>query len=385
MAQPKVLTDLKDLQKNKANKTHTHDYLPLSGGKVTGTTHFEKVGVNNNLYVKVNNEDTDVGIMLNDLNTTTMKINHYGNDLFGNDLNNWKKGGSWMCSSSTTNVPIGDGWGTVLIYGNGDRINQIYNSWNYSPHIKYERNFNAGTWSQWTKTHDGGNADTVDGLHGYQLGTFASNGNSHGTGFPLMCQHNRDSDGMFKLYVEGHTTKVDFANNAHSVDGVHFHPRNDRPIYSNDTPYFYAFNGGDDENCYVKHTSGITVGNANKLGGYTLEQIKRMCGGDYVGKTVVVLGEQTLSNNKTFTYSNSKGGLLRVSFWYARDPITIVVDGRTIVSRKMVTDFANIMSTDESGYQSYKHEIMIPFDNTVSITNHDHSGSSIIPIAYVNK
>lgn len=63
--------------------------------------------------------------------------------------------------------------------------------------------------------------------------------------------------------------------NADTVDGVHFHPCNAAPLNSNSRPYFYAFNGGDDFNCYVKNTSNISVGNADKVGGAGLDSIAR--------------------------------------------------------------------------------------------------------------
>lgn len=173
--------------------------------------------------------------------------------------------------------------------------------------------------------------------------------------------------------------------NAHSVDGVHFHAGNPYPLVSNSTPFFYAFNGNDDYNCYVKNTSDITVGNANKLGGYTLDQIKQMCGGDYVGKTLITLGKQLTNRNQTFTYSNSKGGLLRVSFWRGDPNHTIVVDGATIVSDKHVYDFANVISDDDSGMNWFTYELMIPFNRTVQIKNHDVESTSITVTAYVNQ
>ena len=116
---------------------------------VTGTCNFQTVGIDKNLYIKVNNVATDVGTMLNSLNTTTMKINSYGNDTFGNNLDNWKTAGSWHCTSATTSYPNGDGWGTVLIYGSMDRLTQIYTSWNYSPSKKYIRTLNGSSWSAW--------------------------------------------------------------------------------------------------------------------------------------------------------------------------------------------------------------------------------------------
>lgn len=60
--------------------------------------------------------------------------------------------------------------------------------------------------------------------------------------------------------------------NADSVDGVHFYPTNSAPLASNATPYIYAFNGGDDYNCYVKNLADVTVGSASNAHNATVVQ-----------------------------------------------------------------------------------------------------------------
>lgn len=53
--------------------------------------------------------------------------------------------------------------------------------------------------------------------------------------------------------------------NSDTVDGVHFHPR--VGLDNKGTPYAYLFNGGDDENCYVYPLSSMSVGNADTVDG----------------------------------------------------------------------------------------------------------------------
>ena len=69
------------------------------------------------------------------------------------------------------------------------------------------------------------------------------------------------------IIINNTTGRVEIAGNADCVDGVHFHPANSAPIATNPTPYFYAFNGGDDYHCYVKNTSEISVKNSETVKG----------------------------------------------------------------------------------------------------------------------
>lgn len=44
---------------------------------------------------------------------------------------------------------------------------------------------------------NGGNADTVDDIHAWQMSTLSSGGNNHGTVHTIVCQHNYRGDGRF--------------------------------------------------------------------------------------------------------------------------------------------------------------------------------------------
>lgn len=79
---------------------------------------------------------------------------------------------------------------------------------------------------------NGGNADTVDGTHAWQMQTLSDNGITHGTTHILTCQYT-NSEGMFRLKVPDFQTivnKADYAtsagsatnaSNADTVDGYH--------------------------------------------------------------------------------------------------------------------------------------------------------------------
>lgn len=80
--------------------------------------------------------------------------------------------------------------------------------------------------SGWKNINDGGNADTVDGTHAWQMQTLSNAGDTHGQNHILTCQYT-DAEGMFRLKIPNHQTivnKADYANstgNADTVDGYH--------------------------------------------------------------------------------------------------------------------------------------------------------------------
>ena len=289
-----------------------------------------------------------------EIDNSVMKINEYGNGVFGNNLNDWKKAGSWMCTSSTTNVPVGDGWGTVLIYGQGDRLNQIFNAWNHSPHVKYIRNLNAGTWSKWEPL------STSNHTHSYLTG--------------------------------GRDDKIDVAT---GNDCAGLHTKNNVDIQS---WYGVSFsNSCPAEGIIGRPTASIDVRwgilhleNDVRLGGISLKsklaEMEKKLGGDYVGKQLLPIGRQAMPSGQTFTYSNSKGGVMRVTFPGGYLRYSVTVDNALLVSNREVSDFANTIAMDEGNGNSYRYELMIPFENTVKLTNHQPSGTHyIVPVVYVNK
>ena len=77
-----------------------------------------------------------------------------------------------------------------------------------------------------------GNADTVDGIHGFQLGTFSGNGTFHGTNHTCYCMHNVFSDNRFAFRVDGFETRVDHATSADSANSVAYSNVSGRPTFS---------------------------------------------------------------------------------------------------------------------------------------------------------
>lgn len=81
--------------------------------------------------------------------------------------------------------------------------------------VKIRRWFSNGWLSDWVtiiaKGETATNADTVDGVHAYNLATLAANGTSHGTSYLLFCQHNVRNDNRFVIKIEGVDVSVDHA------------------------------------------------------------------------------------------------------------------------------------------------------------------------------
>lgn len=65
-----------------------------------------------------------------------------------------------------------------------------------------------------------GNADTVDNLHAWNMATLSAGGGSHGTSYPMYCQHNVLGDGRFYIGVGNgyeRSVAVGYAETAGSV------------------------------------------------------------------------------------------------------------------------------------------------------------------------
>lgn len=85
----------------------------------------------------------------------------------------------------------------------------------------------------------------------------------------------------------GDWKKISDGGNADTVNGVKLHPKNVGTLNTVSKPWFYAFEGGDDYNCYVKNTGDLEVGNSDKLGGLTASKYR---------------------GNPDFVYTNQNGG-----------------------------------------------------------------------------
>ena len=96
------------------------------------------------------------------------------NGSYAYDCNTLYDAGLYLCNGSATNTPNDLKYGTLFVmpyrrpYGNSapDYCAQIFipNGDVDDPSLWYRTSF-ENTWNEWKKSCDGGNADTVDGLH----------------------------------------------------------------------------------------------------------------------------------------------------------------------------------------------------------------------------
>ncbi|MDU6856068.1 MAG: hypothetical protein E6370_17265 [Clostridiales bacterium] len=114
---------------------------------------------------------------------------------------------------------------------------------------------------------NGGNADTVDGLHAYEIGTLDSGGNPHGTGFKATIHYNKKSDGRFYLGIPdtSHQTSVDYAHDAGRLGGREFlwHGQGGQPTW------VWGANEPGNQ-CYVWNPATFSVRNADYVQGRNL-------------------------------------------------------------------------------------------------------------------
>ena len=96
---------------------------------------------------------------------------------FDGDMDNLKEQGSYIVNHAT-NMPIPGGWGTALVFiGGTGSVVQVFTAYVISASDlckTYIRHFTGDLWSTWVNIADGGNADTLDGLHANEI---ASNPN----------------------------------------------------------------------------------------------------------------------------------------------------------------------------------------------------------------
>ena len=91
---------------------------------------------------------------------------------FSGDMDNLKEQGSYIANEAT-NMPISVGWGTALVYAGGTgSVVQVFTAYVTSASDlckTYIRHFTGDLWSTWVNIANGGNADTVGGLHAADL------------------------------------------------------------------------------------------------------------------------------------------------------------------------------------------------------------------------
>ena len=151
-----MLQDLYDkikvLLSNKADKNHAHSYLPLTGGTIDGTLSLS--------------------------NHNSFRARHVDGSTDGYD-------GELYLNYNSPDA-------SIFLGSDGYRI------------------ANNGSYYSGTSA----NADTVDGIHAWQMQTLNSNGDNHGSSWLMQVRHNVDGDGYFKLFCGDGSigTKVDAAH-----------------------------------------------------------------------------------------------------------------------------------------------------------------------------
>ena len=203
-------TKIKTLLAGKSDINHTHNYAGSSSAGGAATTALKCTG----------DSDTLDGYHGSSYFFT---YGNYGVNYFGStDINTWTRSGCYAIQSGCTNTPTERGedvWGTILIVqGLSDRISQYAIFWNETGQPLWHRCLNGSSWTSWSRVRDGGNSDTVDGCHAYQMQTLDANGGNHGSAWLMQVRHNVDNDGYFKLFCgDGSVgTKVDFANTSNT-------------------------------------------------------------------------------------------------------------------------------------------------------------------------
>ncbi len=108
--------------------------------------------------------------------------------------------------------------------GSGDSSNgslrlDTNGNWNVNGSNQLIHSGNIGSQSV-NYANGAGNADTVDGLHAWNMATLSAEGNSHGASFPMYCRYNVLGDGKFYIGVSGgyeRSVAVGYAERAGSV------------------------------------------------------------------------------------------------------------------------------------------------------------------------
>ena len=182
-----LVSKLKTLINNKADKNHVHNYAgsDIPGGIAT-------------------NADMIDGLHANDFFST---LKGTISTLFTP-----YEEGTWYVSNGDNTFPYPYGL-LEIRYGSysgeytatykttGDNFKLYYNGW-------------KDIWVGW-KDVASTNADTVDGLHAWQMQTLDANGNVHvANDWIMQIRHNVDGDGYFKLFCGNGSvgTKVDMAH-----------------------------------------------------------------------------------------------------------------------------------------------------------------------------
>ena len=210
-------TKIKGLLDKKSDVSHTHNYLPTTGGVINGglvlsshnslrSRHVDGStdGYDGELYLNYNSPDANIYLgnngyciayngsyytgtssnsdMLDGLHEGSFQRHFNG---YINNFDTTLTDGEYSFGSSEplTGSPVTSGglYGKLIVKVNdGGTHDNAYNwIWQFA-YCTNGRNYwrykvNEGVWQSWQKFNDGGNADTLDGYHAWQMGGWSDN------------------------------------------------------------------------------------------------------------------------------------------------------------------------------------------------------------------
>ena len=145
-----AISSLNTALANKASSSHTHEYLPLSGGMMTRSWYGNngaEFATDGNIY----SEKLYGGWLSNRFNRCVQTDGSFGKLDPVTDINNFYNGVATF-SGSALNNPIKD-WGLVIAGGiPGTCVQVIYGLFDHR--LTYHRYCASGTWSEWLRPDD---------------------------------------------------------------------------------------------------------------------------------------------------------------------------------------------------------------------------------------
>ena len=254
-----VTSNIQDQLNNKSDSSHNHTYVDaarnaysptfiipnngddnVEGGELeiknqdgtvwcvdSWTNNFRIIDSNGSVVLNFNRDDPESNYVI--CNTTSANNADKLDGFHISDLFSTIKGsittlftpteeGTWYVTNADSTFPYPYGLLEIRYGSHSGEYTATYKTTGNDFKIYYNGWRNG--WVGWKEAINNTNADTVDGVHAWQMQTLDNNGNPHGSSAWLMqVRHNIDSDGYFKLICgDGSVgTKVDKANSSNSA------------------------------------------------------------------------------------------------------------------------------------------------------------------------
>ena len=184
-----LLNKITTLLNSKSDVNHTHNYLPLTGGTLSGSLtlsshnamkarHLDGStdGYTGELYLNYNNPNSDIILGTNGRITNngasyigtasnSDTVDGYHADSFcktgfasSTNMNELTTSGTYRINSGNTNAPAGSDWGQVLVvHGGGDTIAQLIFDFTYGKCWLRTGNSSdvggSGAWTEWRQLY----------------------------------------------------------------------------------------------------------------------------------------------------------------------------------------------------------------------------------------